>query len=109
MGKTGMPAAMAAEAISWPGSASSGFESSEEFFGAGAFVVQVVADGGGCDAEVVEKLLGLARVLAGDAIGGAQDAEGAEGDVLEVADGGGDEIEARGEALVAFAFVASFA
>jgi hypothetical protein len=56
----------------------------------------VVADGGGADLEVVEEFLGLAGVFAGDAVGGAQDAEGSEGEVLEVADGGGDEIEAGG-------------
>ena len=66
-----------------------------------ALVVQVVADGGGADFEVIEELLGLAGVFAGDAVGLAQDAECAEGDVFEIADGSGDEIEAGREFLVA--------
>ena len=43
---------------------------------------------------MVEELRGLAGVFAGDAVGGAEDAQRAEGDVFEVADGRGDEIEA---------------
>ena len=57
----------------------------------------VVADGGRGDGEVVEELLGLAGVFAGDAVNVFENVEGAEGDVAEVADGGGDEIEAGGE------------
>ena len=45
------------------------FEVFDEFFGTGAFVVHVVADGGGADFEVIEELLGLAGVFAGDAVG----------------------------------------
>ena len=82
------------------GDAAAGFEGFDEFGGAGVFVVGVVADGGGADAEVVEQLGGLAGVFAGDAVDGAEDAEGAEGDVFEVADGGGDEVEAGGEGAV---------
>ena len=52
---------------------------------------------GGFDFEVVEELLGLAGVFATDAVGAAEDVEGAEGDVAEVADGCGDEVEAGGE------------
>ncbi len=44
--------------------------------------------------EVIQQLLSLAGVLAGDAVHAAQDAQCAQGDVLEVADGGGDEVEA---------------
>ena len=44
------------------------FQVCDEFLGAGALVVHVVADGGGVDLEVIEQLLGLPRVLAGDAI-----------------------------------------
>jgi hypothetical protein len=39
----------------------------------------------------------LAGVFAGDAVDGAEDAESAQGDVFEVADGGGNEVEAGGE------------
>jgi len=59
--------------------------------------VHVVADGGRADAEVAEEFGGLAGVFAGDAVDRAQDAERAEGDVFEVADGRGDEVEAGGE------------
>ena len=82
------------------GDACAGFQLVDELFGAAGFVVQVVADGGRRDAEVVEELCGLAGVLAGDAVGGAEDAESAEGDVFEVADGCGDEIEAGCEGSV---------
>ena len=67
--------------------------------GAVALVVLVAAYGGGGDFEVVEELLGLAGVFAGDAVDLLQDVEGAEGDVAEVADGGGDEVEAGCEGV----------
>ena len=51
-------------------------------------------------AEVVEELLGLAGVLAGDAIGALENIEGAKRDVVEVADGRGDEVEAGCERSV---------
>ena len=76
------------------GDACASLECVEEFFGAAGFVVQVIADGGCGDAEVVQELRGLAGVLAGDAVGGAEDAQRAESDVFEVADGCGDEVEA---------------
>ena len=47
----------------------------------------VKADGWDCDLKVVEELLGLAGVFAGDAVDVAEDFKGAEGDVAEVADG----------------------
>ena len=62
--------------------------------------MDVVADGRGFDFEVIEEFLGLAGVFAGDAVGLAQDAEGAEGDVFEIADGSGDQVETGGEGLV---------
>ncbi len=79
------------------GDARAGLERGGELHGAASLVVHVVADGGGADVEVIEELLGLARVLARDFVDRTQDAEGAQGDVLEVADGRGDEIEAGGE------------
>ena len=109
IGKTEMPAAMAAAAIWPPGSAMPGVPASEttamrapslsasvSSSARAALVVHVVADGGGGDAEVVEELLGLAGVLAGDAVDAAQDAKSAQGDVFEVADGSGDEVETGG-------------
>ncbi len=74
-----------------------GLECCDQFGGAGVLVVLVAAYGGGCDLEVVEQLLRLARVFAGDAVGALEDVEGAQGDVAQVADGGGDEVEAGGE------------
>ena len=79
------------------GDAGAGLEGVDQFSGALALVVLVTADGGGGDCEVVEQLLRLAGVFAGDAVGVLEDFEGAEGDVAEVADGGGDEVEAGGE------------
>ncbi len=76
------------------------FELGDEFDGAVALVVLVEADGWSGDAEVVEELLGLTGVFAGDARGGAQDAKGAEGDVFQVADGRGYEVEAGCEGKV---------
>jgi hypothetical protein len=81
------------------GDARAGLEFCGKFGGAAGLVVQVVADGGSADGEVVEQLLGLAGVLAGDAVDGAQDAEGAQGDVFKVADGRGHQVEARRERL----------
>jgi hypothetical protein len=49
---------------------------------------------------VVEELLRLAGVFAGDAVGAAEDVKGAEGDVGQVADGGCYEIEAGSERLL---------
>ena len=45
-----------------------GLMACDQFCGAMALVVLVAADGGGCDVEVIEQLLGLAGVFAGDAV-----------------------------------------
>jgi hypothetical protein len=45
---------------------------------------------------MVEQLLGLTGVFAGDAVDAFENVEGAEGDVAEIADGRGDEVEAGG-------------
>ena len=79
------------------GDAGAGLELGYKLLGALGLVEEMVAEGGGDDLKVVEEFLRLARVFAGDLVGLAQDAKGAQGDVLEVADGGGDEIEAGGE------------
>ncbi len=60
-------------------------------------VVLVIADRGCGDGEVVEKLLRLAGVFAGNAVCLLQDFKSAEGDVAEVANGSGDEVETGGE------------
>ncbi len=56
------------------------------------FVVLVIADGRGADVEMVQQLLRVAGVFAGDELGCAEDMERAQGDVVEVADGRGDEV-----------------
>ena len=107
MGMTGTPAAMAAEMRPGAGIADAGHagigdesdagagpEGFDELGGAMALVVPMAAYGGGCDLKVVEQLLGLAGVFAGDAVSAPKDVKGAEGDVAEVADGSGDEVEA---------------
>ena len=63
-------------------------------------VVLMEADGRCGDGEVVEELLRLARVFAGDAVSVLENFKGAEGDVAEVADGRGDEVEAGSERSV---------
>lgn len=70
------------------------FEGEDEFGSASEFVVFVVADEGLVNVVVGEELLCVARVFAGDLVDFFQDAEGAQRDVLEIADGGADEIEA---------------
>ena len=42
---------------------------------------------------MVQQVARLARVLAGDEVGLAQDAQGAHGNVLQIADGGRNEIK----------------
>ena len=46
---------------------------------------------------MVEKLLRLARVFAGDAVGLLEDIKGAECDIPKIADGRGYEVKAGGE------------
>jgi hypothetical protein len=50
----------------------------------------MVADEGFADFEVIEEAQGVAGILAGDEVGGFEDLDGAEGDVAQVPDGGGD-------------------
>jgi len=58
--------------------------------GTARLIMHVIADSGGANLEVVEQLLRLARVLAGDAIDRAQHTQGAQGDVFQIADGRGN-------------------
>jgi len=62
--------------------------------------VFVVTDQGLVNVVLGEKLLRVAGVFAGDLIDFLEDADGAKGDVFEVADGGADEIEAAAGRLV---------
>jgi hypothetical protein len=69
----------------------------QEFVAAFAFVVFVIADERFGDAVVIEKFSTVAGVLAGDTVNLVfQNTEGPDGDVLQVANGGGDKIECGG-------------
>jgi hypothetical protein len=69
-------------------------ESDEKFRRARHLVVLVIAHERLRDFVVSQELLRVAGVFAGNLVGFAQDAQGAQGDVLEIADGRGDEIKA---------------
>jgi hypothetical protein len=64
-----------------------------------ALIVLVAAYSWGCDLKVVEELLGLARVFAGDPVNAAQNVHGAEGNVAEVAYGCGHKVETGRERI----------
>ena len=70
------------------------FHGEHEFGSAGEFVVLVVADERLMDLEMIQEFEGVAGVFAGDLLDFFENAQGAEGDVFEVADGSGDQIEA---------------
>ena len=110
MGITATPAAMAWAASQLPGSLMPGIPASEttamrppalsasiKFSRALVLVVLVAAYGGSGDLKMVEQLLRLAGVFAGDAVHASQHVQGAQGNVAQVADGSGHEIEARGK------------
>src|SRR5262249_49918143 len=59
----------------------------DEFGRAGHFVVFVIGDERLRDFVVGEEFLGVASVFAGDLVGLFENAEGAEGDVFQIADG----------------------
>ena len=66
----------------------------DELGSAGHFVVLVIADERFADFVVGEEFLRVTGVFAGDLVGFFENAEGAEGDVFEIADGRADEVEA---------------
>ena len=70
------------------------FHGEHEFGSAGEFVMLVVADERLMDLEMIQEFEGVAGVFAGDLLNFFENAQGAEGDVFEVADGSGDQIEA---------------
>jgi hypothetical protein len=69
-------------------------ESDKKLWRAGQLVVFMIADERLRDFVVVQELLRVAGVFAGNLVGLAQDAQSAQGDVFEIADGCGDEIKA---------------
>ena len=62
------------------------FHGQDEFGSAGDLVVFVVADQRLADVVMIQELQGVASIFAGDLIHFFQDAQGAEGDVLQIAD-----------------------
>ena len=70
------------------------FERDEKFGRAGQFVVLVVADERFPNFVVVEQLLCVARVFAGDLVDFFEDSQGAQSDVFEIANRGADKVQA---------------
>lgn len=71
-------------------------EELEYLSGALIFVEAEGAEEGFADIEMFQEQAGVAGVLSGDTMTVLEDAEGPCGDVLQVADGGGDEVERAG-------------
>ena len=69
------------------------FHGEYEFGSASQFVVLVIAHQRLVNFEVVEQFEGVARVFTGDLVDFFEDTKRAKGDVFEVADGSGDEVE----------------
>src|SRR5579862_3006597 len=69
-----------------------------QFGGPRHLIMFVVTDGAGGDAVMIQQFLGLARVFACDHINFFEHANGAKSNVLEIADGCGDQIERRTDA-----------
>jgi putative FmdB family regulatory protein len=74
------------------------FERKHKFGRAGQLVVLVIADQRFVNVVVCEQLQRMARILAGDLVYLLEDANGAKRDVLEIADGRANQIEAAGRA-----------
>lgn len=62
-----------------------------DIFAAEGFVVSVQAEEGLLDAEVLEEKSAVPRVFGGDQVGGFQDFNGAQCDVLTISDGCGND------------------
>ena len=71
------------------------FEIEHQLRSAGQFIVFVVADGSGGDAVVIQQLLRLPGVFAGDLVGFLEHPHRPQGDVFEVANGRGHQVESR--------------
>src|SRR5205809_3838567 len=75
------------------GDIGSGEQLGHQFLGARGFIVFVITDERPADFVVVEQVASMARILTSDQVHFAQGAYGAVGDVFQVADGRGHEIE----------------
>ncbi len=69
------------------------FQLLNQFGGALPLIVLVATDGRRFDLEMIQQLLRLARVFAGDAVGALQYVERAQRNVAEIADGRRDKIK----------------
>jgi hypothetical protein len=72
-------------------------EALDELFAALCFVEFEIAQEGLFDIEILEQVSGVAGVLGGDDVAFAQGAEGAQGDVFEIADRSRDQIQRSGD------------
>lgn len=68
--------------------------SEDEFGSASEFVVLLVADQGLVNLEMIEELQGVTGVFTSNLVSFLKNTERAESDVLEIADGSSDEVEA---------------
>ena len=113
MGMTGIPPAMASVTSQEPGSLMPGMPASETTAMIPPFLRASMSSSarsrslcwwkltvGVVMAKWLRSFCGLAGVFAGDAVGVLRTSKGAEGDVFEVADGSGDEVEAGSERSV---------
>ena len=68
-------------------------QQAEQALRLGHLVVVVVAQQRAGDVEMGQQLAGVAGILGGDQVHAAKDAQGAQGDVVEIADGRGDDVQ----------------
>lgn len=68
-------------------------EAGDEIIDACGLVVLVEANEGFFDAKVLEEESAVARILCGNEVGGAERLDGAEGDILPVADRSGNDAQ----------------
>ncbi len=59
------------------------------------FVVLVITRRASGDSEMIQQLLGLTRVFAGDQVGFFQNAQSAQSDVFQIPDGSCNQVESR--------------
>ena len=114
MGTTGMWWRIARVTRRWPGSETNGmpasltsatvgaaFHGQHQFGGARQFIVLVIADERLMNFEMIEQLQGVPRIFAGDLVDFLQNAQRAQRDVFQIADGRGHEVEAAAAGPVA--------
>ena len=85
-----MPASVT-RAMVWPSD-----QPADQIFGPPRLAVLVVGDEGRGDLEVGQEGAGVPGVFRRHQVGFAEEAQGAQGDVFQVADGRGDDVEGSG-------------